>query len=68
MNIAARMRTRTCKSGQINLCPERNVLGVSCDDYRRHGAFAEYVKVPEHIDQGETVNVDTRTGEFLGRA
>ena len=39
----------SCKSGQINLCPERNVLGVSCDDYRRHGAFAEYVKVPEHI-------------------
>jgi L-iditol 2-dehydrogenase len=39
----------SCKSGQINLCPERNVLGVSCDDYRRHGAFAELVKVPEHI-------------------
>ena len=38
-----------CNSGQINLCPSRNVLGVSCDDYRRHGAFAEYVKVPEHI-------------------
>jgi len=26
------------------------------------------VRVPEHIDQGETINVDTRTGEFLGRA
>ncbi len=39
----------SCKSGQINLCPDRNVLGVSCDDYRRHGAFAEYVKVPQHI-------------------
>ncbi|MDA7673211.1 galactitol-1-phosphate 5-dehydrogenase [Verrucomicrobiales bacterium] len=39
----------SCKSGQINLCPDRNVLGVSCDDYRRHGAFADYVKVPEHI-------------------
>ena len=38
-----------CNSGQINLCPTRNVLGVSCDDYRRHGALAEYVKVPEHI-------------------
>ncbi|NNE91834.1 MAG: galactitol-1-phosphate 5-dehydrogenase [Verrucomicrobiales bacterium] len=38
-----------CRSGQINLCPERNVLGVSCDDYRRHGAFAEFVKVPQHI-------------------
>ena len=42
-------KCESCQSGQINLCPERNVLGVSCDDYRRHGAFAEYVKVPEHI-------------------
>ncbi len=25
------------------------VLGVSCGDYRRHGAFAEYVAVPQHI-------------------
>ncbi len=39
----------SCKNGQINLCPERNVLGVSCGDYRRHGAFAEYIKVPQHI-------------------
>ena len=26
------------------------------------------VKVPEHIDEGEIINVDTRTGDFLGRA
>ena len=39
----------SCKSGQINLCPDRNVLGVSCEDYRRHGAFAEFVTVPQHI-------------------
>ncbi|MDF1700746.1 MAG: elongation factor P [Planctomycetota bacterium] len=26
------------------------------------------VKVPEHIDNGEAINVDTRTGDFLGRA
>lgn len=38
-----------CRRGQINLCDNRMVLGVSCDDYRRHGAFAEYVAVPEHI-------------------
>jgi L-iditol 2-dehydrogenase len=25
------------------------VLGVSCDDYRQNGAFAEYVAVPQHI-------------------
>jgi L-iditol 2-dehydrogenase len=38
-----------CRRGQINLCDNRNVLGVSCGDYRRHGAFAEYVSVPQHI-------------------
>ena len=38
-----------CRRGQINLCDNRRVLGVSCDDYRRHGAFAEYVAVPERI-------------------
>jgi L-iditol 2-dehydrogenase len=38
-----------CRRGQINLCDNRMVLGVSCDGYRRHGAFAEYVAVPEHI-------------------
>ncbi len=38
-----------CLAGQVNLCPDRNVLGVSCGDYRRHGAFAEYLRVPEHI-------------------
>ncbi len=26
------------------------------------------VQMPEHIDQGVKVNIDTRTGEFLGRA
>jgi len=25
------------------------VLGVSCDEYRRHGAFAEYIVIPERI-------------------
>jgi (R,R)-butanediol dehydrogenase/meso-butanediol dehydrogenase/diacetyl reductase/L-iditol 2-dehydrogenase len=25
------------------------VLGVSCDEYRRDGAFAEYIVVPDHI-------------------
>lgn len=38
-----------CRSGQTNLCDNRQVLGVSCGDYRRHGAFAEYVVVPERI-------------------
>jgi len=38
-----------CGEGRPNLCEDRRVLGVSCDDYRRHGAFAEYVSVPRHI-------------------
>ncbi len=38
-----------CREGRPNLCEDRRVLGVSCGDYRRHGAFAEYVAVPQHI-------------------
>jgi L-iditol 2-dehydrogenase len=38
-----------CRRGWINLCDHRRVLGVSCADYRQHGAFAEYVAVPHHI-------------------
>jgi L-iditol 2-dehydrogenase len=38
-----------CLRGQVNLCDNRQVVGVSCNDYRRHGAFAEYVAVPERI-------------------
>jgi L-iditol 2-dehydrogenase len=40
---------RHCLRGEINLCDQRKVLGVSCGDYRRDGAFAEYVAVPKHI-------------------
>jgi L-iditol 2-dehydrogenase len=40
---------RFCRDGEPNLCDERRVLGVSCEDYRRNGAFAEFVSVPEHI-------------------
>lgn len=38
-----------CRRGSINLCENRQVLGVSCDEFRRHGAFAEYVIVPQNI-------------------
>jgi L-iditol 2-dehydrogenase len=38
-----------CAMGEINLCDNRQVVGVSCSDYRRSGAFAEYVVVPQHI-------------------
>ena len=38
-----------CKRGQVNLCDARQVLGVSCGDYRRAGAFAEFVTVPARV-------------------
>lgn len=38
-----------CREGQVNLCDFRQVVGVSCGDYRRAGAFAEYVIVPQRI-------------------
>jgi L-iditol 2-dehydrogenase len=38
-----------CQRGEVNLCDNRRVLGVSCGDYRRDGAFAEFVAVPERI-------------------
>lgn len=42
-------RCRFCRRGEVNLCDARMVLGVSCADYRRHGAFAEFVSVPARI-------------------
>lgn len=38
-----------CLRGDANLCDNRQVLGVSCGDYRRAGAFAEFVVVPARI-------------------
>ena len=38
-----------CRRGQINLCDRREIFGVSCEECRREGAFAEYVAVPRHI-------------------
>jgi L-iditol 2-dehydrogenase len=38
-----------CLRGEVNLCEDRQVVGVSCGDYRRAGAFAEYITVPEYI-------------------
>jgi L-iditol 2-dehydrogenase len=40
---------RFCQGGQINLCDKRRVMGVSCDDYRQHGAYADFVAVPARI-------------------
>jgi L-iditol 2-dehydrogenase len=37
------------RKGLYNLSDNRMVLGVSCPDFRREGAFAGYVAVPQHI-------------------
>src|SRR5262245_44183328 len=42
-------RCAFCRRGETNLCDARMVLGVSCGDYRRDGAFAEFVSVPARI-------------------
>ena len=38
-----------CRRGEVNLCENRRVLGVSCSDYRRDGTFAEYIVLPRRI-------------------
>jgi threonine dehydrogenase-like Zn-dependent dehydrogenase len=38
-----------CRRGLVNLCDSRNVLGVSCEEFRRDGAFAEYIAVPARV-------------------
>lgn len=37
------------RQGLYNLSENREVIGVSPGNYRRNGAFAEYVTVPEHV-------------------
>ena len=38
-----------CRTGQVNLCDNRRVVGVAPVEYRQHGAFAEYVALPARI-------------------
>ena len=42
-------RCAYCRAGTINLCENRQVLGVSCNEFRRQGAFAQFVTVPQNI-------------------
>jgi len=42
-------RCHFCRRGDVNLCDRRRVLGVSCEEFRCEGAFAEFVVVPQHI-------------------
>jgi L-iditol 2-dehydrogenase len=42
-------RCHLCNQRFINLCDSRQVLGVSCEEFRRDGAFAYYVSVPARV-------------------
>jgi len=44
-------------NGHYNLSDNRMVLGVSCNEFRRDGAFAQYVAIPHHILHRIPVNV-----------
>ena len=38
-----------CRDGQVNLCDNRRVVGVAPNEFRQHGAFAEFLAVPARI-------------------
>lgn len=38
-----------CRRGLVNLCDNLRILGVSTPEFRMHGAFAEYVAIPQQI-------------------
>ncbi len=38
-----------CKKGLMNLCGNKEILGVSIPEFRRAGAFADYVAVPARV-------------------
>ena len=38
-----------CRRGEMNLCERRQVIGVACEEFRRAGAYAEFVTVPDRI-------------------
>lgn len=40
---------RFCQTGQVNLCENRRVVGVSPIEYKQHGAFAEKLALPARI-------------------
>jgi len=54
-----------CSRGEVNLCDQRQVLGVSCNEYRRAGAFAEYVAVPARIVYPLPDNLDFADAAML---
>lgn len=54
-----------CRKGEVNLCNNRQVLGVSTPDFRREGAFAEYVVVPERVSYSLPPNVPFKRAAMI---
>jgi L-iditol 2-dehydrogenase len=46
-----------CRRGEVNLCERRQVLGVSTPEYRREGAFAQYIVVPSRVVHSLPANI-----------
>ncbi len=46
-----------CLRGQVNLCDNREVIGVSTPMFRRMGAFADFITVPARIAYGLPENM-----------
>jgi L-iditol 2-dehydrogenase len=42
-------KCRYCSEGKQNMCIQGAVYGVSCEEYQRQGAMAEYIAVPDYL-------------------
>ena len=54
-----------CDLGKINLCINKKVFGISCNEYHQDGAFAEYIVVPEHLLYSLPENVSFEEGSLI---
>jgi len=51
-------KCKYCVDGKVNLCSDRKVLGVSCNEYIQNGAMSEYISIPERIIYKLEENID----------
>jgi L-iditol 2-dehydrogenase len=49
-----------CRNGSYNLCENRKIIGVSCDEYKKQGAMAEFITVKAHMLYSLPKNVSFR--------